>query len=86
MHHRLFVANQVVPQSRILLERLSDARNISMPENSEASCEELVLFSVPLGELILQVGDGGLSRGQTHGHKAVSPVNRVIPLTCLLQD
>jgi len=86
MDHGLFVAKQVVPQSSVLLERLSYARDVSVPENSQASPEESKLFSVSFGKLILQESNRGLSRGQTYRHKAMPLLNRVAPQTCLLQD
>ena len=86
MDHRLFVAKQLVPQPGVLLERLSYARNVSVPENSQASPEELELFSVSFGKLIFQESNSGLSRGQTYRHKAMPLLNRVTPRTCLLQD
>jgi len=86
MDHGLFIAKQVVPQSSVLLERLSYARNVSVPENSQASSEESELFSVSLGKLILQESNSGLSRGQTYRHKAMPLLDRATLQTCLLQD
>ena len=66
--HGLFVAEEVVAQTRILFERLAEAGNVAVTEDSQASREEPVLLTVALGVLILQIGDGGLSRGETNRH------------------
>jgi hypothetical protein len=51
MNHRLFVAKQVIAQSRILFQSLTDAGDVSVSKDSQAAAEELVAVSVPLGEL-----------------------------------
>ena len=70
MNHSLFIAKQVVAQPRILFQRLSQPGDIPMSKDSQAPAEELMSRAVPLGELILKEGDGGL-RGShsSHCHK-----------------
>ena len=70
MNHRLFVAEEVVPQSGILFEGLPDPRDVPMPKNSQASFEEPVLLAVSLGVLIFQERKEGLGHGQANCHAA----------------
>src|SRR6516164_862339 len=68
MHHGLLVANQPVPQSRLLLERLPDPGYVPMSEDSQTRLEEPVLLALALAVLVLQEGDHGLRHGQSSFH------------------
>ena len=68
--HGLFVAKEVVAEVRILLQRLSDARDVSMAEDSQTSLKEPVFRAVAFGVLVLEERDDGLRHGQTSGHVA----------------
>jgi hypothetical protein len=62
MHHGLLVAKQGIAQSRILLQSLPNAGNISMSKNSQAAAKELMPVSISRGELGIQKGDRSLCR------------------------
>jgi hypothetical protein len=63
MDHRLFIAGQVVTEIRILLQRLSDTRHVSMSEDAPYAGEKRALVSVALNVLILEKRDQRLSCG-----------------------
>ena len=60
MHHRLFIAEQVVAKARILLERLSNASDVAVPENSQETLKEAELAAVSFDVLITEVGNNAL--------------------------
>lgn len=64
MNHRLFVPEKVVPDARILLERLTDSRHVAVAKNAQASLDEALLFSVSLGVLVFEKCKDGLRGGQ----------------------
>jgi hypothetical protein len=66
VNHSLLVTKQVVPQPVILLQRLPDSRNISMPENSQAAAKKLIFLTIPRGELIPEELYGSLRSGQAY--------------------
>jgi hypothetical protein len=53
MNHGLLVPAQVVSKFRVLLKRLTDARNVAVAEDPEAPFEKPALPSVAAGMLIL---------------------------------
>ena len=61
MHHRLLIAGLVITKIRILLERLTYARHMSVVEDTKAACKKRLFFSIPFHILIFQEGDDGLS-------------------------
>src|SRR5215472_12523763 len=68
--HRLLVAAEIVWQSRVLPQRLSDARDIAMSEDAPGAGEERRLLAVALDVLILEECDSGLRRREPDGfHK-----------------
>ncbi len=70
MDHCLFVAEQVIRQSRILLKRLSHSRDVSMSEDSKTTGEESVLLAVSLEMLIAKERDYCLCDREASCHKA----------------
>ena len=86
MDHGLFVAEQVVAQTGILLERLAEASDVAMAEYSQAACKETELLAVALRVLVLEERDGGLRRGETNRHQAMPLRSDVAPQTCLRHD
>ena len=63
MNHALLIAEQVVGEIRVLLQRLSNAGNISVAEDAHAAPKKALLFSVPSNGLDLQKLDNGLGHG-----------------------
>jgi len=70
MNHRLLIAEQVVRQPWILLQRLPNPGDISMPEDSQATREEATLLAVSLDILTIEERDYGLCDRQASCHKA----------------
>jgi len=60
MHHCLFVAEQGVPEIRMLLESLPHTGNISMSEDAKAAGKKAGLFAVSLDILILEEANDAL--------------------------
>jgi len=65
----LLVAEQVITEAGVLLERLADSGDIPVTKNSEASFKEVILSAVSFDELILEKGDDGLSDRQPFCHR-----------------
>jgi len=70
MNHRLLIAEQVVRQPWILLQRLPNPGDISMPEDSQATREEATLLAVSLDILTIEERDYCLCDRQASCHKA----------------
>ena len=68
MNHRLFIAEQVIGQTRILLQRLPNPGDVSVSEDSEAALKETRLPAVSLDILIREEGDGCLCDCQSFCH------------------
>ncbi len=65
MHHALLVARLVVAQGAgVLLQRLADAGDIAVPENTPAPGEERSLDAVTLDLLLGEEQDERLGHGQ----------------------
>ena len=52
MNHGLFISAKVIAKPPVLLERLSHARDVTVPKNSEASLEESAFLVIPAGILV----------------------------------
>ena len=74
--HRLLITAQVVGKVRILLERLTNARDVAVSEDAEAPGEESALVTVARYELGFQELNDGLRRGQPSRHVS-TPVSVV---------
>ena len=61
MDHRLFVARLIVPELRHLLQRLSDAADVAVPENAKTAGEEGLLDAIAFHVLRFEKGDERLS-------------------------
>jgi hypothetical protein len=72
VHHSLLIAAQVIRKIRILLQRLSDARDISMSKNPKASRKKSISAAIALHELRLQKSYDGLRSGQPLRHLSTS--------------
>ena len=68
MNHRLFVAEQVIRETRILFQRLPNPGDVSVPEDSEAAFKETRLAAVSLDKLICKESDGCLCDCQSFCH------------------
>jgi hypothetical protein len=64
MDHSLFVARQVIPELRVLLQRLADPGHVPVSEDPEAAGEERASGPVTLDELVRQKPDHGLRHGE----------------------
>src|SRR5215468_6216142 len=71
MYHRLFISNQVIRQARILLQRLTDASDVAMTEDSQPTFKEPLLSAIALAGLILQEGNDSLRHRQASLHEKV---------------
>ena len=71
VHHRLFIASLVVTELGHLLQRLTHARDIPMPEDAKAPGEKRLLNAVALHILVLQEGNNSLSHSRTYGCRVV---------------
>ena len=60
VHHRLFVAAQVIREVRVLLQRLAHAGNIAVSEDTEATGKEILFPSIARHALRFQKSDDGL--------------------------
>lgn len=69
MNHGLFVAEQVVRQSGVLFQGLAQPSNVSVPEDSQASFKQAVVYAIPFRVLVLEEGHDGLRDGQAGGHE-----------------
>ena len=68
MHHRLFVAAKIIREVRILLQSLAYSRNVTMPEDTEASGKEILFMSVARHALRAEVSNDGLCGSQFLRH------------------
>ena len=82
MHHPLFVTEKVVAHAvAVLLKGLPDTRDVAVPEYSEDSGKEALLYTVSLHVLFGQESYQSLGRRQTLGfHAASLPTSRSAPL------
>ena len=73
VHARLFVAHQDVFEIGVLLQRLPNARHVSVTEDAQHSSEECMLLPVPLDVLILQ------KQNQRLRHRHATRIHTVSP-------
>ncbi|OQA15879.1 MAG: hypothetical protein BWY63_02835 [Chloroflexi bacterium ADurb.Bin360] len=64
MDHRLLITRLIIPELRHLLQRLSDAADIAVPENAKTAGEEWLLDAITFYVLCFEEGDERLSHGQ----------------------
>ena len=69
MNHRLFIAEQVVRQTWILLKPLPDPGDVSVSEDSKATPKKKRPPAVSLDILILEKADDALCDRQASCHK-----------------
>jgi hypothetical protein len=68
MNHGLLVPAQVVSKFRVLLERLTNARNVAVAEDPETPFEKAALLSVAARILILEESDDSLRNRKSSLH------------------
>src|ERR671916_234720 len=77
VYHRLLVAGLVVREAvGVLLERLADAGDVTVAEDTEAASEETSLRSVSLYVLLRQETHQRLGRRQPYCGQEITPVRR----------